>query len=226
MILNLLKELLIAYSIFNRPDCDLDDIIEDVETIPRKPSIKQVKRIIYGEPNSTYNPIPNKFKIAILDFEGKHPFLMGLMIRDILLLHYIENDDHEEDFYLFVLDVMKRLQDLVIFAFSTHEQEQLAWMHQLLDLRRYDVTEYDFIKDKCIVNLQKNIFESLAQAIYSMNPKGKAQRTTGDSLFRNISLINKLLKAGKFEEIIAHNQNCLLNESIIFLNRWLKMHGI
>ena len=226
MTLNLLKELNIAFGISHKPDCDLDDIIEDVETIPRKPAIKQVKRIIYGDPNGTYNPISNKYKIAILDFEGKHPFLMGLMIRDTLLLHYIENDDQEEDFYLFVLEAMKRLQDLVIFAFSTHEQEQLAWMYQLLNLRGHDVTEYDFIKDKCIVNLQKNVFESLAHAIYSMNPKGKAPRTTGDALFRNISLISKLFKAGKFEEIIAHNQNCLLNESIIFLNRWLKTHEI
>ena len=38
---------------------------------------------------------------------------------------------------------------------------------------------------------------------------------TGDALFRNNKLVDKLFAAHKFNEIILHNQNCLINEYII-----------
>ena len=93
-------------------------------------------------------------------------------------------------------------------------------------MQGYDVSEFSFIKKFPIINLQKteSKYESLQEAIYSINPNSATM--TGDSLFRNNRLVDDLFAAQKFEEVIAHNRNCLLNESILFQKRWYKNNKI
>ena len=50
--------------------------------------------------------------------------------------------------------------------------------------------------------------------------------STGDTLFRNLKLIPKLFSAEKLTILIEHNRNCLTNETVILLKRWLKYYQI
>jgi hypothetical protein len=50
--------------------------------------------------------------------------------------------------------------------------------------------------------------------------------TTGDPLFRNNKMVNKLFRAQKFDEIVAHNRNCLLNEALLLMKRWYKNYKL
>jgi len=42
----------------------------------------------------------------------------------------------------------------------------------------------------------------------------------------NNRLVDQLFYAHKYDEIVVHNQNCLLNESFILLKRWLKLYTV
>ena len=83
--------------------------------------------------------------------------------------------------------------------------------------------EYKEVDMIPIINLQLGKFESLLEALYFINPEMKI---TGDTLFRNNRLVDQLFYAKKYEEIVVHNQNCLINESIIFKRRWLKLYTV
>lgn len=93
-------------------------------------------------------------------------------------------------------------------------------------MQRYDLTEYEFIEALPIVNLQENKYEALTEAIYTIYPADSPMIGTGDTLFRNLTLIPKLFSAEKLKVLIEHNRNCLSNESLILLKRWLKYYQI
>ncbi len=82
----------------------------------------------------------------------------------------------------------------------------------------FDLNKYHYLETLSVINLQKEKFESIAEAMFL---SGSQNEFTGDLLFRNIKLINKLFITKKFDEIISHNHTCLLNESVI-LKRWVK----
>jgi hypothetical protein len=102
----------------------------------------------------------------------------------------------------------------------------LIRIYQLLKFNGYDVSKYEFITQFPIINLQRTDYkyESLTEAIYSLNLD--SAETTGDALFRNNRMVDKLFRAQKFDEIIAHNRNCLLNEALLLMKRWYKNYKI
>ena len=198
---------------------DHGSIIKRLEKLERNPFVKLVKKNI---------PVKSKestFKIAIIDFEGSPVFLCGIMIENILLTFYIENYLHRDELYLVIFEALKRSKILYFFAFSDYERNELLSMYRFLQVQGYNVFTYAFIKEFPIINLQNTTFESLAEAIYSISLNSKTI-TTGDSLFRNSKIINKLFTAHKFPEIISHNRNCLINENILFRKRWYKNYKI
>jgi len=86
-----------------------------------------------------------------------------------------------------------------------------------------DLSTYRKIDQIPIINLQLGKFESLIEILYSISPEIKI---SGDALFRNHRLVDQLFYAHKYEEIVVHNQNCLVNEAIILLKRWLKLYTV
>ena len=194
-------------------------IIKRLEKLERNPFVKFVKKNIPTKSKE------NTYKIAIIDFEGSPVFLCGMMIENILLTFYIEDYLHRDELYLIIFEVLKSANVLSFFAFSDYERAELLSMYRFLRVQGYNVSTYAFIKKFPIINLQNTTFESLAEAIYSISLNSKTI-TTGDSLFRNSKIVNKLFTAHKFPEIISHNRNCLINENILFRKRWYKNYKI
>lgn len=222
MELNELQKWNLIRSIFNQ--FRVKPVITHIEAIPRDPNVKYVKKTIQYNKESLFNPIPDTYRIGIIDFEGNPTFLGGLFLHDVLFTFYIENSSYQDMLYLTILEILKQTREVTLFSFSTHEKEEILRIYRYLEVQGYDLNAYKFVETLPIINLQKEPYESLTEAIYSLHPK--SIRTTGDSLFRNTQLIDKLYSIQKFEDIIAHNHNCLLNEGIIFLQRWLKLYTI
>ncbi len=202
-----------------KEEYDHVSIIKSLERLERSPKVKFVKKTLLKKLKGCL------YKIAIIDFEGSPVFLCGMMIGDILLTFYIENYLHRDELYLVIFEALKRAKILSFFAFSDYERIELLNMYRFLRVQGYGVSAYAFIKKFPIINLQNTAFESLAEAIYSINLNSKTI-TTGDSLFRNSKIVGKLFAAHKFPEIISHNRNCLINENILFRKRWYKNYKI
>ena len=110
---------------------------------------------------------------------------------------------------------------MTFFSFSEYEQKEIISISNTLIEKGYNLKKYQYLENLYIVNLQKEKFESLTEALLS----SANFSFTGDPLFRNIKLINKLFITKKFGEIVSHNHSCLLNESVI-LERWVKNYNI
>ncbi len=203
-----------------------EEIIEDLENLVGESPIYFIKEKIRRKTSKVHIPLPENLKAAIIDFEGQPVFLVGIMIVDKILTFYIKNYTHIERLYFLILKVMRVLREIQLFAFSTFEKRELLKIYHYLETQGYDLSDYSFIEGLSIVNLQENKYEALNEAIYTIYPADSPVISTGDMLFRNLKLIPKLFSAQKFEEIISHNQNCLMNGSLIFLKRWLKHYKI
>ena len=205
---------------------DFSALIYRLEGLIKDTPIKFVKKQFSSEANNFFQPIPPHFKIAIIDFEGNPIFLCGLLIRDILLTFYIEDYSYKIELYKLILTILKIAGELTFFAFSDHERIELLKIYLYLKIQSEDVSKFSFIERFPIINLQKDSspYESLTEAIYSLHPH--SLRSTGDALFRNSRMVDKLFRAQKFNEIILHNRNCLQNEAILFLKRWYKNYKI
>ena len=209
---NDLKKWNYAYTITG--DFDYETVIEELKTIARGEHVNLVVKVL-----ST----PIIHQAAILDFEGNPVFMVGLMVFDALFSFYIEDYEHKTELYLLLMKILSSFDGLVFFSFSYHEKEEIQKVYQYLEYQGVDLSAYRELDQIPIINLQLSKFESLLEALYSIHPKMKI---SGDSLFRNNRLVNQLFYARKYEEIVVHNQNCLVNESIIFKKRWLKLFTI
>ena len=207
----------IAYRINSQ--YDFTPIIINLENVERDPKVKFIKKQLLEE---EHHPLPKNLKIAIIDFKGSPVFMCGIMIQNIIFTYYIEEWCHKIKFYKLIFNVLQLAKDLTFFAFSNYERIKLLNMYHYLQVQGDYVSEFSFIKEFPIINLQKENYryESLTEAFYSINPNSAI--LTGDSLFRNNKLVNQLFNAQKFDEIISHNRNCLLNESLLFQKRWYK----
>lgn len=205
---------------------DFSALIHRLEGLVKNTPIKFAKKRFSSETNNFFNTLPHNFKIAIIDFEGNPIFLCGLLIQDILLAFYIEDYSHKNELYKLILKILKIAGELTFFAFSNHERIELLKIYHYLKIQGEDVSEFSFIERFPIINLQKDgsPYESLTEAIYSLHPL--SLRSTGDALFRNSRMVDKLFRAHKFNEIILHNRNCLQNEAVLFLKRWYKNYKI
>jgi hypothetical protein len=203
-----------------KEDYDFASLVRQLEYLDRPGFIKIEKK------DMKITESAGMCKIGILDFEGSPIFCAGILIHNIALTYYIENYMYKTEFYKFVFKLLNIAKDLTFFAFSEHERTELTNIYEYLQVQGEDVSKFDFIATFPIINLQKSEskYESLTEAFYSIHPD--SVRLTGDVLFRNNKLIDKLFHAQKFDEIISHNQNCLVNEYMIFLIRWYKNYKL
>jgi hypothetical protein len=169
------------------------------------------------------NPIPITQQAAILDFEGNPVFLIGFLFHDTLFSYYIKDYNDRNELYHLLFEILNIGEDYTFFAFSSHEENEIQKIYRFLELQEFDLSKYGDITQIPIINLQLGKFESLAEALLSIFPNMKI---TGDILFRNNKLVDRLFYAKKYEEIVVHNQNCLINEACIFTSRWLKLYTI
>jgi hypothetical protein len=190
------------------------DTISRIESIPLKKSIHVSK-------TDADTPLP--CHAAILDFEGNPVFMVGLMIGSTCFTYYIEHYKFRRELYLLLLTIISTSKEIIYFTFSDHEHQELTKIHQYLECQGIDLQEYNTIDSIPLINLQLTKFESIIEALYSIQPEMKI---TGDALFRNTRMVDQLFYAKKYEEIIRHNQNCLRNESIILQKRWLKLYNV
>jgi hypothetical protein len=199
--------------------CNLRSHLARIKKFPHDTHIKVSAKAIAGD--GMYQPIHQN--VGIIDFEGSPVFMAGFLVYDTLLSYYIENYEYRTDFYLYIVKLLKTLSELVLFSFSTYEQEIIEKILGYLEAQGIDTAPYEQVRSIKIVNLQKGKYESMAQAMYSVN---SSLRITGDILFRNNSLVNQLFYAHKYREIVDHNHNCLLNEGYIFQKRWVKEYTL
>jgi len=198
-------------------------IIKKLKEYRRDPHVKFVS---YKLPQKSHYKIPKDVRVAIIDFEGSPTFMLGILIQDTILTYYIEDYTHKIVFYRLVFNLLKIARDLWFFAFSDHERTELLGFYHYLQVQGEDISEFAFITEFPIINLQKETsrFESLTEAVYSI--QSNSVKLTGDPLFRNSKLVNKLFSAKLYEEIIKHNRNCLKNESLLFSVRWYKNYKL
>ncbi len=199
---------------------NFEALITQLNNIDRPSDVKLISKTIDFQTNDTYKQVP--YQAVIIDFEGSPVTLVGLMIFDTILTYYIEDYQYLNEFYMVILEIFSVARQLTLFCFSMYEQQEILRIHTNLGEQGYELSRYRFIESLPIFNLQKEKFESITEAVFSTNSKVKF---TGDPLFRNIKLIGKLFFTKRFDEIITHNRNCLLNESLI-LQRWLKYYNI
>ena len=199
-------------------------LIKKLENLELPSNVKCIKKEVAEIDH--FKIVPENYKIAIIDFEGSPVFLCGILIHSSILVYYIEKLVDKIDLYLTIFKILKVTYDLIFFSFSDHERIELLNLYRYLRVQEIDVSEFEFIITFPIVNLQKNNskFESLQEAIYSLNSKATA--FTGDALFRNNKLVNTLFTYRKFDEVISHNINCLLNGALLFLKRWYKNYKL
>ena len=216
--MNTIKKWLIAEKITEKYDfTSLTNKLSNL-TIPTE--IKFCIKTIPLPNNDRYQPIP--YKVAIIDFEGSPVILLGLMIHDTLFTYYRESHDNLDMFHLFILEILYQIRELTFFSFSEYEELGLLEMSIALVEKGFDLNKYRYLETLSVINLQKEKFESIAEAMFSSDSQFEF---TGDPLFRNIKLIGKLFITKKFDDIISHNHTCLLNESII-LKRWVKTYNL
>lgn len=199
---------------------NVEDLITQIKNINRPSAVKFTSKIIKLQTNNPYKPLP--YQVIIIDFEGSPIILVGLMINDIILTYYIEDYQHLNEFHVLILELLSIARDVPFFCFSAYEQQEILKIYTSLSEQGFDLSKYDFIKSFPIINLQKDKFESITEAVFSTDSE---VRFTGDPLFRNIKVIDKLFITKRFEELIIHNRTCLLSESII-LQRWVKYYNI
>ena len=141
------------------------------------------------------------------------------MVHTTLFTFYIKDFEHRSKLYLLLVEILTSIRDVTYFAFSDHEKQEIKKMYQYLECQGINLSQFISPEKIPIINLQLDKFESL----HSVQPDMKI---TGDVLFRNSKMVNQLFYAKKFNEIILHNRNCLLNEGIILQKRWLKLYTI
>ena len=214
------------YLLVNRIQRSFDSVslIKKLEDLELPSYVKYIRKEVAEKDH--FKILPENYKMAIIDFEGSPVFLCGILIQSSILIYYIERLVDKIDLYLTIFKILKVANDLTFFSFSDHERIELLNLYQYLRAQEMDVSEFEFIITFPIINLQKNNskFESLQEAIYSLNSKSTA--FTGDALFRNNKLVNTLFTYRKFEEVISHNINCLLNGALLFLKRWYKNYKL
>ena len=217
MEINNIQKWLIAEKITKKHD--FTPMINRLKNISYNDKIKAGITTISSINTNDYHPIP--YQVVIIDFEGSPVIFLGVMIFDTLFTYYIESYEYIDMFHLFVLEFLYQTHELTFFSFSEYEQKEILNMSNKLIEKGYNLKEYQYLGDLLVVNIQKEKFESLNEALLSSGNFF----FTGDPLFRNIKLINKLFTTKKFNEIISHNHSCLLNESII-LERWVKNYNL
>ncbi len=165
------------------------------------------------------------YQIALIDFEGSPVFMCGILIHGRILTFYIDTYRLRNDLYFSIFEILRKIQNYTLYAFSDHERFELINIYRYLGVQGYETLQFSFIETFPIINLQKTQYESLAEAIFSLC-MNTTTSTIGDPLLRNSKLVNTLYATRQFQEIILHNRNCLINEYTLFQKRWLKNYRI
>lgn len=215
MEVNKLQKWLIAEKITEKND--LTPLVNRLKNISHDEKIKTRVKTITPTNTNGYSPTP--YQVAIIDFEGSPVIFLGILIHDTLFTFYVENHEDLDIFHLFIVEVLHEIHQLTFFSFSNYEQKEILSISSTFIEKGYDLKKFEYLENLTVVNLQKEKFESLTEALLSSGNF----TFTGDPLFRNIKLVNKLFITKKFDDIVSHNHMCLLNESVI-LERWVKMY--
>ena len=196
MEVNEMQKMNIANQIKTKNHSDIDSVIKILENLEKSFNIKFEKEL-------KQNPLEEEYQICIIDFEGNPIFLFGIMIGKFILTYYIEDYQYRNELYIIIFEILKQSRIFPFFAFSDYERIKLLNIYRYLQVQGYDTSKYNFIEKFPIINLQKSDYESLAEAIYSLNIN--SSKTTGDSLFRNSKLVIKLFAAKKYWAKISSN---------------------
>ncbi len=173
-----------------------------------------------------FKEMPKDVSACIIDLEG-NIFLMGVYLGNSIITIYVEDlDKKRAELYFAIFKTLKILRDEQIqcFAFSNYEDSQLARTYEYLmanNTEKSVLKNYKFIQSHFIVNLQEYDMETMAEAIFKLG-----YASTHDPLFRHNKIVERLYENGEFDSIIKHNENCLLNEALIFRDRWLKQYSL
>ncbi len=168
----------------------------------------------------------NKTKISkfyIIDIEGDPFFLLGLLLDDTIIQLYLEDFNSYENFLICCLKIINLLykNKMTPFSFGFFKESRLKDAFTALTFNKTLKDIESFLIDYEIINLQENNHESLTEALL------KIDYLTTDILFLgNFNNIHQLFKQKQFDLILKHNQNCLLNESIILQRRFLKKNRL
>ena len=215
MEVNQLKQWNLAQKI---SDNKCENISTEVLEVVSSPSVKMSS---YDLTECEYD----NYQIALIDFEGSPVFMCGILIHGKILTFYIENYKFRNVLYITILELLKKVQNYTLYAFSDHERFELLNLYCYLDVQGQNISQYSFIETFPIINLQKIQYESLAEALFSLCTNTTIL-TTGDPLLRNSKLVDSLYTTQQYQEIILHNRNCLINEYLLFQKRWLKNYKI
>ncbi|KKL87101.1 hypothetical protein LCGC14_1938090 [marine sediment metagenome] len=107
------------------------------------------------------------------------------MIRNQCFQYYCLDLENREVFYRWIeaiFEILKVFNDNGLIAFAFHENERLLLQkfYNILEIKVGDLSNYSFIPNLLVVNLQESKYESLTEALYSLG-----YLNSGDSLFRN-----------------------------------------
>ena len=69
---------------------DFSSLIDKLENIVRVSPVKFRKSKILEKGSNSYLPLPDQYKVAIIDFEGSPIFMLGILTRDTIFTYYIE----------------------------------------------------------------------------------------------------------------------------------------
>ena len=194
----------------------LYNIAKKIKTLSFKKSevLQQIRSIpvpegVFQEYFSLKKDYSLKCKACIVDFEGRI-FMSGFLLGDSIVQFYVKCDKDMDSLISLTLNTMEKLKGLgfVFFSFSEYEQDLIK--------------EWEIGGKKealiSIINLQKNYYESLIEALFKIGIE-----SSNDPLFRDIKLINRFYIAKQFGILLGHNRSCLKSEASIFKKRWLKL---
>jgi hypothetical protein len=171
-----------------------------------------VKIIKKFEAHGHFKPMGFRHKATIVDFEGSPPFLVGICLGNALYFFHKGKSTTNLEFFDCAFEALRCLRYLCLFTFSDYEEVEMIKMREALESET-KAKDLDFIDDLCTVNLQDDStpFQSLAEAIIVAGYDG-----TLDPFMRNHEFIDHSFKLGLIDSMLAHNENCLLNEALLF----------
>ena len=171
-----------------------------------------IKLIKQFDAKRHFKPMGVRYKAAIIDYEGSPPFLIGIFLGKTLYFFHKGKSTSHSQFFECAFEVLWCLRHLYLFAFSDYEDVETEKMREFLQQegRRQDL---EFIDELQLINLQNDSmpFQSLAEAILIAGYEG-----TFDPFMRDHKLIDHSFDLGMIDSVLAHNENCLLNETLLF----------
>jgi len=182
-----------------------------------------VKNKVETKVSDLLDEFPTNLKAFIIDLEGKPPFLVGFQIHDKNFQFYITNMRYINQLIYCILNILNILKEnkYVGFSFSNYEEIEMKRFYIKCFTEREKLDHLEILKNYELINLQQNLFESVLEALYTLNVK-----FSNDILFKDHSLIQKYFEMKNIDIILKHNIHCLNTERFLLFKRFLKRYKI